>query len=253
MRAMKAAARVWDTQIGVAYTTEGINQEKILVIADGDIVKGDQALGRDYKVPCIQYFHRDTAPGLKEAGVDLRNMLEGLNKENLRARIILIAYSKAVIATFYAFQDSKPDWLEIITGGAPLKGTELCDWESLKKLPHRLPNWVTSRIFRLHNMKPVEKDLEPNSEIIRGMDIERLSQMVSWHFITVMFGTPRTFKGKTIDRFTSWLWKGHLVDGVLSKETQNMDAVKTTCLCGPHSEVISKIVKEVVEYYCLSV
>ena len=124
-----------------------IDRPKVaVVVATGGIVKREKIdklttrlekkdeFSSFFKNGNMDYYRIDfiaDCESLNKVGEDVREFLADIYQ--LYAEIILVGFSKAGIACYYALLAERPENVTFITGGVPWKGTQLCDSKEIQR------------------------------------------------------------------------------------------------------------------------
>lgn len=255
---------IWDSKYGSGFN-RNINSlgNVAFIIANGGILSQKQVTKltkntekiekfgvlEDNGINYFEYFHKADCQSLQIAGEDLCNFINYVQTNFHYETIIIVAFSKATIAGYYALISKQLKHicqLKFIVGGAPWKGTELCDSQELKKIPCRIP-WTVVKVFiKVFLKTDLEKDLSPNSESIKNIDFKKLNSIVDVQYDTNK-EKYRSNKLKDIfpDSFVCWVFKGHFADGVIPMQSQKATDVKHILLTTTHCSALQKMVDDI--------
>ena len=193
---------IWDSNDSIVFARNmSTTSDVAFIIANGGILSKKQSIKLtnntskietfkaldDNSISYFEYYHKSNCLNLQIAGEDLCLFINYVQSNYHYQTIIIVGFSKAAIASYYALTSDKilhTCKLKFIAGGSPWTGTELCDSKELKKIPSRLP-WKIVNFFIMIFLKTnLEKDLSPNSESIKGINFEKLNSILDIQYDT---------------------------------------------------------------------
>ena len=255
---------VWNSKDGIGFMRKisSIN-DVVFIIADGGIFSEKMSvelINNPRKIEKYQalefkeidyfiYCHKSNCQNLRIAGNDLCCFINYVQTNYHYQTIILVSFSKATIAAYYALTSTElmhSCQLKFIAGGAPWLGTELCDSNELKNIPSRLPWPIVEFFIKIFLKTNLEKDLSPNSESVKNINFKQLNSIIDIQYDTDK-KNYHSYKPIDIipDTFVWWVFKGYFADGVIPMNSQKATNVMHKLVSSTHCSALQKIISDI--------